>query len=119
MPPSDKSYKRLLHLLNSGEHLSYKQAARLVEVSDRHIRRLFEELTANNIPVRQYKHGKTLIFYIEEQDREIGVRLRLTESQAFALAVAVEASRSTICPFSTHCIKAIAKILFQIKSLRA
>lgn len=122
------SYRQLLELFHSGRELTLKEAAQQLGLSERQIQRLIKSMQSDGVPVRSTAIGKahsdtthsstglssqTRIYYIDGHDREVGVRITLTDRQAFALAVAAEATRSVFAatPLGEDLSSAFAHLL--------
>ena len=115
MSPGDK-YAALLDLFNRGEQLTYEQAAKQLDLSIRQVQRIIERMRVSGIPVQEKRQTVSeksglqssstgnrsvhhpLVFYLNEEDREVGVRISFTEKQVLALAVAAEAAKATFAP---------------------
>jgi predicted DNA-binding transcriptional regulator YafY len=106
------SCSRLLNLLHRGEQLTYEQARQHLGLSMRHIQRLFSDLQKYGTPLKQ-KSKKPVVWYIAEEDREVGIHLHLSDQEAFALSVAVESARGTLAPtpLGTHLNTVFEKLL--------
>lgn len=104
------TYTQLLELFHSGKELSYDQAKEELRLlSVRQVQRIIARMKADGIPVRERRDGRKLFFYIDEENREEGIRIVLAEEHLLALAVAAEAARPmlTLTPLGTSLQKAL------------
>lgn len=92
--------RRLRRLFEEGSELSLHDIMqRLDGLSERHVRRLLEELRADGLPIEAEFRDRRKVFRLPPEHRIIEVPpLRLTEDQTLALAVAADASRAALAP---------------------
>jgi predicted DNA-binding transcriptional regulator YafY len=86
----------LLRLFRHGHILTYEEVTEHLPItSERHARRLINQIRSAGVAIRESKRGRKKEFSLAPEDRYAdAVELNLTEQEALALVVAVDAARS-------------------------
>jgi predicted DNA-binding transcriptional regulator YafY len=113
MSPSSTVHA-LYRLLNTGRHFTLDELSDELEVSRRHVRRLFKELGAEGLSIRSQRNGRVKEFFLAPEDQSPpSAAVDLTESELLALSVAADAAQTVLdrTPFAAPLDSAIDKVL--------
>jgi predicted DNA-binding transcriptional regulator YafY len=97
--PPRSTRAELRALLQEGRALTQAEIGERLDVSKRHARRLLTRLREAEVPIREQQRGREKEYCLPpEAWRAEAVELELTEREALALLLAVEASQSGLGP---------------------
>jgi len=90
------SRARLRRLFRDGHVLTYEEITEHLEItSQRQARRLVRRLRSGDLPLEERKRGRKKEFFLPPSEWQAeGVHLQLTEREALAFVIAVDAARS-------------------------
>ncbi|WP_019991493.1 helix-turn-helix transcriptional regulator [Rudanella lutea] len=92
-PPAEQ----LRRLLDTGESFSLQQLQQLLDLGDRQIRRLLDQLRQSGIPIEEHRQGKHKRVSLPTDRQRVPVPdLRFDTEELRALAIAAKASRAVL-----------------------
>lgn len=112
--------EHLRRLLDAGETLSYQQAQEKLQVGERQVRRILNQLREDGLPILEHREGSTKVFYLSAERQRMAVPdLRFDAAELRALAVAAKASRSVLVgtPHAEALNRAFGKLLEQARPI--
>lgn len=84
-------------LLDDGSIFTLKELQTHLQVGERQVRRLLEQLEASGITLRRKQQGRYKYFYLDEQDQRTALPdLRFSQAELRSLTLAVKASKALL-----------------------
>lgn len=97
MPRSSDTEKQLAALLDQGHTFTLSEVAARLSITERHARRLLQQLREDGVPIRERREKGFKHFYLEEKDRRQTTPLiPLSPEEALALSVAAGTARAML-----------------------
>lgn len=90
--------ERISDALHRGAELSYDDLKEIADCEERHCRRIITSLIEEGEPIESRRNGKQKLYYIPEEHRELGFRVRLSADEMLALTIAADASLAALGP---------------------
>ncbi len=96
---SEPTHLQLLSLFRNGKRLTQAEMTERLPIdSKRQARRLLEKLQAAGVPLEAHRKGRQKEYYLPPEEWETHLHLDLTEQEALALLLAVQAANAGLGP---------------------
>lgn len=89
---------RLRRALHRGDSLTYAAIAKITGCVKRQNQRLIQTLREAGEEIEEYVEGRTKVFFIPEDRREVGLQVDLSAEEVLGLIIAADASLSSLGP---------------------
>lgn len=109
--------QRLHLLLDDGTHFTLQQLQDCLDLSERQVRRLLEQLEQSGVTIRHQYEGRHKYFYVDEQDQRTTLPdLRFSQAELRSLTLAVKASQAMLAgtPHAEQLLRIFDKLLEQV-----